>query len=101
MDEITRVKKTWFGVLNKLMKEPETTAAGSQIRLKELHDMHHFGQNRTLFLARNVDPSITKKAVVERCSKCQFINPTPIRHIPCGLLVEEDWTWLAIDMTHY
>lgn len=53
------------------MKETELEMAvvDSQIELKAFHDMHHFRQDRTLFLARKVDPSITKesiKAVVER-----------------------------------
>lgn len=87
------------GVLNKTMKETEleTAVVDSKIELKALHDMHHFRQDRTLFLAKRVEPSITKKAVKERCSKFQSRNLTPIRHIVGELQVEKNWDNLAID----
>lgn len=100
-DVMTRVRKTW-------LKAPNEAAVAicclNEDTLKDLHDMHHFGVDRTLFLARKVDPRITKEAVrtvVERCSRCQSIDPAPSRHEAGEVQVAENWSRLAIDVTHY
>ena len=70
--------------------------------LKDLHNMHHFWKQRTLYLARKVNPNITMEAVkemVEQCRECQSIDPAPTRHKKGKLNVAENWKWLAIDIT--
>lgn len=100
-DVMTRVRKTW-------LKAPNEAAVAicclNEDTLKDLHDMHHFGVDRTLFLARKVDPRITKEAVrtvVERCSRCQSIDSAPSRHEAGEVQVAENWSRLVIDVTHY
>lgn len=98
-DVLTRVKKAWLQEGKSICS---ICCAGEEV--KELHDMHHFGQERTLFLAREVNPEITKeevREVVENCGECQSIDPRPSRHEAGELHVAEDWKRLAIDITHY
>ena len=44
---------------------------------------HHVGVDRTLYLARKIDPSVTKvgvQKVVKCCERCQSIDPAPAVH---------------------
>ena len=71
---LTRVKKEW-------LMAPENVSAQSQspvcctgvLNIKELQGMHHMGVDRTLFLARKVDPMVTSvpKMVKVSC-RCQW-----------------------------
>lgn len=75
-----------------------------QVSPEEFHDQNHFGVERSWFLTRQVDPSITKeqmKAVLRSCEQCQSIDPCPIRHEAGELSVSKNWERLAIDVTHY
>lgn len=66
--------------------------------------MHHMGVDRTLFVARRVDPTVTRekvRQVVRECDRCQVIDPAPRVHEPGSLRVENDWKRLAVDVTHY
>ena len=59
---------------------------------------------RTGFLAKKMDPAVTEecvKEVVKRCSRCQSIDPAPMRHEWGDLGVSDSWQRLAIDVTHY
>ena len=70
----------------------------------DLHAQHHFGVDRTLHLARLVDPSIGRKEVekcVRTCLQCRSVDPAPVRHEPGHLEVDADWWRLALDVTHY
>ena len=104
-DVLTRVKKEWLTV-------PEDMSAQSQspvcctgvLNIKELHGMHHMGVDRTLFLARKVDPMVTREAVrrvVSGCERCQSIDPAPVVHERGEIHVNENWRRLALDVTHY
>ena len=59
-DMLTRVKKTW-------LQEKKDWALLCCVgeNLKDLHNMHHFGKERTLYLARKVNSKITMEAVQE------------------------------------
>ena len=101
-DGLTRVRKEWRERVK--TKQEGVGCAAVGFSPKELHDQHHFGVERSYFLARQVDPSITKeqmKAVVRSCEQCQSIDPCPIRHTVGELSVNRDWERLAIDVTHY
>ena len=104
-DVLTRVKKEWLMV-------PEDVSAQSQspvcctgvLNIKELRGMHHMGVDRTLFLARKVDPMVTREAVrrvVSGCERCQSIDPAPVVHERGEIHVNENWRRLALDVTHY
>ena len=84
---LTRGKKTCLQ--EKKGTDPECCVGED---LKDLHNMRHFGKERTLYLARKVNPNITMEAAVEQCRVCQSIDPASSRH---------ERKWLAIDITHY
>ena len=72
----------------------------------EAHLPHHFGVDRTWYLAKQVSPGIPRKAVkleVAKCDTCRQIDP-PLRSenmVPTGeLSVCENWSRVAIDVTH-
>ncbi|GFO06854.1 Gag-pro-pol polyprotein [Plakobranchus ocellatus] len=72
--------------------------------LRSLHEQHHFGVERTWYLAKQVDAAVSKKEVkkvVRECERSQSIDPASVRHEPGELGVDTDWTRLAIDVTHY
>ena len=64
-DVMTRVKKTW---LKEGRNASPVCCLGEEI--KELHGMHHFGRERTLFLARKVRPRTTQEEVMEVVENC-------------------------------
>ena len=62
------------------------------------------GVERSLFLARRLDPTVSKedvKKVVRECEQCQKIDPAPTVHEAGELYVGNNWERLAIDVTHY
>ena len=72
--------------------------------LKDLHNMHHFGKERTLYLVRKVNPNITMEAVkevVEQCRESKSTDPAPSKHKKGELHVADNWKQLAIDNMHY
>ncbi|XP_076056355.1 uncharacterized protein LOC143034304 [Oratosquilla oratoria] len=102
-DALTRVKKSWLKAKEEQEEKLEMCGAGS-FRAKELHETHHLGVDRSLFLARKVNPNISREEgrhAVRACARCQFINPAPRPHSAGELCVEENWGRLAIDVTHY
>ena len=104
-DELTRVRKRW---LQKTVSECDDTnlccAIGDTSNLSDLHNRHHVGVDRSWFLMKKVDPTVTRKTVeniVKECHRCQSIDPSPNKHIEGKLDVSESWKRLAIDVTHY
>ena len=77
-DMLTRVKRAW---LQEKKDRALLCCVGED--LKDLHNMHHFGRERTLYLVRKVNPNITMEAiqeVVKQCKECQSTDPVPTRH---------------------
>ena len=74
------------------------------VSVKEVHDAHHFGVDRTLFLprqlARNVSREIVDR-VVRQCDRCQMKDPSPVRHKSEELPVAGLWQRIAVDIVHY
>ena len=101
-DALTRVKQKWLEKSDKEEIEVECCAAG--FNLKDMHNTHHMGVERSLFLARRLDPTVSKedvKKVVRECEQCQKIDPAPTVHEAGELYVGNNWERLAIDVTHY
>ena len=103
-DVLTRVKRTWL----KAPEEPEAkgtrVCCAGALNLREDHSMHHMGVERTLYLARKLDPAITREAVrqvIRGCDRCQSIDPAPIVHEAGEICVNVNWKRLALDVTHY
>ena len=106
-DALTRVPLSWIKI-NKTSEETrqETAciACETSADVRESHNQHHMGIDRSLFLARKIEPSITRdavKRVVQTCERCQSIDPAPVSHTEGRLGVEDDWKRAAIDITHY
>ena len=100
-DKMTRVKKAWIE-MEKVGCKQSFCAVG--LSVQEGHKMHHMGVERTLFLARKIDPGVTKdtvKRVVRDCIECQSIDPAPVVHQGGSLGVACNWRRIAIDVTHY
>ena len=94
-DALTRVKRSWQDVVRESMCAVSVHAS---------HAQHHFGVDRSLYLARLVDPDTTRSDVeycVRTCAQCQSIDPAPVQHERGVLAVESNWSRLAIDTTHY
>ncbi|XP_076049728.1 uncharacterized protein LOC143030464 [Oratosquilla oratoria] len=97
-DALTKVKKSW----QKVKEEHDMSAAGS-LRAKELHGTHHLGVDRSLFLARKVDPNISREEVqwaVRAASDVSQQTPPPRPHSAGELSVGEKWR-LAVNVTHH
>lgn len=101
---LTGVKKPW---LVAAVEDVQSTVAAAYClkdsEPKSLYSMYHIGIDRTLFLARKVDPNVTKESiqkVIQRCNRCQSIDPRLRMHEVGKIQVGEDWKRLAIDMTH-
>ena len=101
-DGLTRVKKQWLKVA--VVDEEETCCVSANVDLRQMHNMHHMGVDRTLYLAHKVDPATTRdavKRVVASCQQCQSIDPAPVTHQAGEISVAANWRRLAIDVTHY
>ena len=101
-DILTRVKKNWL--VNEVKEQEYHCLTAVAMDIKKSHGQHHMGVDRTLFAARQVDPSVTREEVmkvVKSCERCQSIDPAPVSHSPGVLSVLEPWTRIAIDVTHY
>jgi ribonuclease HI len=102
-DALTRVRKSW------LVRHPEEEEEGyvcaiSPERMKYLHGRHHQGVEKSLSLARMIDPGVRREDVekiVKLCVPCQSIDPAPARHEEGSLGVSDNWARLAIDVTHF
>ena len=99
-DILTRVKREWMTEEGKAGGEKQLT----QGEVKALHEKHHMGVERSWFLAKKLDPGVSKdlvKEVVRSCTRCQSIDPAPVTHEGGDLEVRDSWNRLAIDVTHF
>ena len=102
-DVLTRVRKSWLSMVDKPGDKGTEICAGA-FNVQEDHAMHHMGVDRSLFLARMVDPTVTRQTVqrvVRSCAKCQAIDPAPVHCEGGHIGVNDNWKRLAIDVTHY
>ncbi|KAF2348572.1 Integrase catalytic core [Trinorchestia longiramus] len=106
-DVLTRVKKRWLCGLEvggNDIDEHEQVRSSAYMNIIEVHNKHHVGVGRTLYLARKMDPNVSRedvKRVVRSCERCQSIDPAPLKHEPGEVSVKTNWSRLAIDVTHY
>ena len=97
-DILTRVRKKW------LLMKGEGDACAAVLDVRKSHEAHHMVIEKTLYLARKIDPTVQRgrvKAVVSSCERCQRIDPAPVCHVKGELSVENNWERLAMDVTHY
>ena len=101
-DSLTRVSKEWLTLEKNATNDFDKCCGGLDIQ--EVHNRHHMGVDKTLYLARKIDPSVTKadvKEVVRCCERCQSIDPAPVMHKKGEIGIAKNWSRLAIDVTHY
>ena len=102
-DALTRVKKAWLGAPEECA-QVATVCCSADVNLKEIHSLHHMGVDRTLYLARKINPAVSREAVrrvVGSCDRCQSIDPAPSVHEAGKIQVRDTWKRLAVDVTHY
>ena len=99
-DSLTRVPHRWLQI------SKEVVHGCAAVGLLEMHNKHHFGVERTLYLARLMAPedNVTRKQVqdvVASCVRCRSIDPAPIKWEKGHLECKENWKRIATDVTHY
>lgn len=110
-DVLTRVRKRWLekiarsGIEEKVVEVVEKCCAAAKCDLvAKVHGVHHLGVDRTLFLAKLKDSTVTRadvQEVVSRCSRCKSVDPAPIVWDKGDLVSEWNWARLSADVTHY
>ncbi len=104
-DELTRVPNGWLTHKPKDNKLVCTVDSQSNV-VKHIHDLHHMGVERTLFLLKEMEPDrqFSRKdveAIISKCPQCLSIDPSPVRWPSGDLSVDETWQRVACDVTHY
>ncbi|XP_067937046.1 uncharacterized protein [Watersipora subatra] len=103
-DEMTRVPRRWLDrrvcSVSALVSDPDIV-----VKLRDLHDTHHLGIERTLHMVTvHWGSKITREDVekiVAECHVCKRIDPAPVRWESGRLDAADDWHRLATDMTHH
>ena len=93
-DTMTRVPKHQL----EKTKKKETCAVGATTEQRDLiasiHNLHHFGVDKTLYSVMDVIPGVDKKEVkdvVRSCVQCRSIDPSPVKWEKGHLWVDELW----------
>ena len=107
-DWLTRVPKRWLAgkVEVSVAMLGEKEEVDRQTLIKQVHNIHHFGVNRTLFTVRRCHPGVDfsrldVEQVVNSCKECLSIDPSSIKWEPGHLDCDQNWQRIAIDITHY
>lgn len=99
-DELTRVTQGWLKT--ELVSACPVMIDNSELR--QLHEQHHFGVRRSLYLARLAGLDVDRtnmEQVVQSCQRCASIDPSAPTYEHGTLAVETNWTRVAIDVTHF
>jgi len=105
-DVLTRVPKDWMRPAAETKELAAAVNLNEESAIRQIHEMHHFGVNRTAFFVRKKFPQIEDplgktREVIRQCEKCASIDPAPVRWERGSLDVKSCWARLAIDVTHY
>ena len=111
-DELTRVPQRWLRALaegDKAEAAPKCSLAVPESEVDDViarihHESGHPGVRRTLYFVKRVSPTVTRKqvqGVVARCDVCHSIDPAPVHWKPGKLEVQELWSRLGVDITHF
>ena len=102
-DKMTRVPQKWLskGTCHVNLALTEDIID----RLRNLHDAHHLGVDRTLHLATSKWGSVVTRKdveeVIEQCHVCKRVDPAPVQWENGHVNVNDDWYRIAADITHY
>ena len=111
-DQLTRVAKKWLDHTESWDSETVQVSAAATSRsvqdaIWSVHLPHHFGVDRTYFLAKRVRPDLTRdqvKQAIAGCEACLRIDPARRAEnlVEQGdLAVDRNWQRVAVDVTHY
>ncbi|XP_067931809.1 uncharacterized protein [Watersipora subatra] len=82
-DVLTRVRQKWLVNTTKVANVAVVDNAASYDDVRKTHDLHHFGIDRTLYIAeQRLGKRVSRKAVkniVENCPACQRVDPAPMQ----------------------
>ena len=103
-DRLTRVPKSWL--VSSVCGMAEAREGTRLHRIREIHDIAHAGEDKTLFLLGDIAPQLRAsraevKQVIAACEPCNSIDPSPARWEAGELGVNDNWTRLSCDVTHY
>ena len=111
-DSLTRVPQKWLHMVKPAAAVACASASGlgekeppTVEEIQRIHEAHHLGIERTLYVAREVlGEGVTEEAVrdvISTCSPCSRIDPAPVKWDSGTLAVEGIWERVAADVTHY
>jgi ribonuclease HI len=112
-DKMTRVIQRWLNYRDsgEVATEAPVAAINTGRSCEEAiwaaHLPHHLGAHRTHFLSKMIKKDVRLeevKRVLSGCEKCQSIDPAvrAENRVERGeLSVEDNWTRVAVDVTHY
>ena len=113
-DPLTRVTKSWLGHQESGGSVTEKSVAAAVLSKTTLvdaiwaaHLRHHFGVDRTFYLAKRFRSDLARDQVrrtIRGCEACQRIDSAARSENLVGqgnLAVERDWSRLAADVTYY
>lgn len=103
-DALTRVPKKWLKPAVEVMSVGCVDLYSIEA-LRDLHDSHHLGVERSFYLSRCKWGEAVQKGDVERvvkeCQVCRRVDPAPVRWENGDLAVDDTWYRLASDITHH
>ena len=108
-ESLTRVPQRWLDLHKKEEQMLESCATvTSQLSKSQVADNHqkssHPGVKRTLYLARIIDPTVSKeliKSVVRAYEACQSTDQASVLWEKRDLSVKKNWSKLTMGMTYY
>lgn len=100
-DSLTRVPQRWLQSSAAAAAAYGNSSTDDDVRA--VHNQHHFGVQRTLYLAekvlgRSIELESVEK-VVRSCHRCRSVDPQPVTWSHGCLGVEVVWERLATDIT--
>ena len=109
--ELVPSSKNKADVLTRIAKEMKVKEKKEELcgitcasTVQEVHDLHHFGLNKTLFTCKRLGIDANQEEVMEiikSCGRCSSIDPRPENWEKGSLHVNNTWQRLACDITHY
>jgi ribonuclease HI len=104
-DRLTRIPTDCQVKVDTTRHSPVPGLAATFTDVKMVHDVCHFGVDRTLELAREKHGiSVSKRLarrVVSRCQVCARIDPASVRYEHGHIRNSRCWDRLAVDVTHF
>ena len=103
-DILTRVCKRWLSVKPEVLGCAAVHGIDAIKVVRQIHDRHHLGIDRTFFLVKSKVPGISRDLVakvVRECRPCCSVDPAPVSWEHGGLSCEVSWFRVAVDVTHF